>query len=44
MISHFIKKLDEFLDGFSAYTLAYLFWPIGWLIEKFQEWGGGEKR
>jgi hypothetical protein len=37
MIFYLIKQFDRFLDTFWAYTLAYLFWPIGWVIEKLRD-------
>lgn len=37
MILSFIKWLDRILDKGLAHILAYAFWPIGWVIEKYHQ-------
>jgi len=34
VILYLIKQLDGFLDAFLAYTLAGIFWIVGWVIEE----------
>jgi hypothetical protein len=36
MILSLIKWLDNLIDDL-AYPLAYVYWPIGWVIEKVRD-------